>query len=447
MSSWPSRSADRGYTGISWNLYAGESSYPVTSTFTLDFGTLAKPSGSSNRVYLSTQGSDSTASMSSLTVVSTASFVDDSGNRYDLSPGTYQLSGFGSGYYTILSGELFGPFLPTGSNSAQLSACIHLAADGSDLGFVSANDGVLTRMVNGTSSTIPDLGVSGRYQTFSKSASLADYMVSWEDTLDGIASILTNAESSAAAEWMLFDSVGSANPQASLVAYYPDLENLQLTAEQKYVIGALSLVQNANWYANTDDAIQAKDLNISTESLQLKAVGSIRDSDGTLLADNVLFTPFVWLRDVMLYEGRQVILDQPAMAMVWSGENGLADMQLITLTSGMTLDISYLMYNDVEVSSVPLEVKQIDLALAQYSTIDPVPVPVPEDDHIARIVLIVLVILGIALLLTGFRNLNPLLILLGVASIAVGYFYSDAIGDAIQGLMDWFGHRHLWWYQ
>lgn len=449
MSSWPSKTIDRGYTGISWSLHVGDSSYPVSSSFTLDFGTLAKPSGSSNRMYLATQGSDSTASMSSLTVISTASFVSDSGHRYDLSPGTYQLNDFESGYYTLLSGELFGPFLPTGRNSADLSAGMRIAADGSNIGFVTATEDGLSWTASGSASAISDLGVSGSYQSFSKFASLSDYMMSWDETFDGITSILNNAASSAEAEWMLFDSVGSANPQASLVAYYPDLENLQLTAEQKYVIGALSLVQNANWYANNDDAIQAKDLHISTESLQLKAVGTIRDSDGTILADSVLFTPFVWLRDVMLYEGHSVTLDQPAMAMVWSGENGLADMQLITLTSGMTLDISYLMYNDVEVPSVPLEVKQIDLALADYSTIDPDPVPVPtqKDDHLAKIILIILVILGIVLLLTGFKNLNPLLILLGVVSILIGYYYSGPIGDAIQGISDWFGHLHLWWYQ
>lgn len=444
ISSWPAKSADRGYTGISWNLYVDGTSYPVDSQFSLDFGTIVSPSGSSSRVYLAPQGSESTSSMSSLVVIESGTLISDSGNRYTLSPGTYELSAFDSGYYTLAGGKYFGPFLPTGSDSAPMTVGLRVSADGTAAGYISLSGDDVAWTSGSTSMTVTDFGISGSYEDFTKSASLTDYVRAWDAAFDEISSIIANAESSAEAEWMLFDSIGSANAQASLVAYYPDLSNLQLTAEQKFIIGAVSLVQNANWYAGTDDAIQAKDMSFSGESLQLKAVGSIRDGDGDLLADSVVFTPFVWLRDVMLYEGGSVVLDQPAMAMVWSGDNGDADMQLITLTSGMTLEISYLMYDGVEVSSVPLEVKQIDLALADYTMPEPVPVPDPENDDLKKIVLIVMVLLGVFLIMAGLRRFSLPIILIGAALVVIGYFWSGAIANALQDLMDWFGGISSW---
>ncbi|AGI47386.1 hypothetical protein TALC_00377 [Thermoplasmatales archaeon BRNA1] len=438
MADTPAVTRAAGYTEMSWGLYGDDFSIEAEESMFYDSGSFVRPSSGSNRVYLVTSGADSeeaSESLKDIYVFETGRMVSDDGSKdIWLTPGVYNLADFPEGYYTLYGGSYIGPFMPAGRDSALLTGALAFSADG-NLGYVIPSASGYTMVFGGTSRDISDFGMFVTYpdgnSTVTNRYSVAPILGSWDGFVTQTEVMAVKLLSSASAIWMLFDDASSADSQISIAAYSPDLDNLDLTAEQKYAIGVLSLVQTASWYGLHSSAITASDMTVSEASLSLMAVGTIRAPDGTILAENVVFTPFNWLDSQQVKVGTTV-WNQSGFALVWgdagtwSGESAYSDRSLVSLVAGSTLEIERLVYDGDEVSMLTLEPKEMQLVLSKFSlTPDPTPIPSGASDWIQ----ILMVVAGLAALIGGIILRRPVMILIGAAVFLCGVFLADDIAD------------------
>lgn len=441
MSSWPSDSENSGYSGMTYSFYAGDSKIAVDSSLRYDSGTYVDPGTGKNRVYISTVGSDSTDGMSTLYVLgSSGTLVDDHGSSYNLTKGKYDISDFAEGYYTLYGGPFIGPFTSAGSNAADLHGAFAQISDGEIHCLYAANEDIF---YDGTAVGDAGITVSWGDGANEVASSVKECLLSWDGMISSIEKIASDTLSAASAEWLLFDGIGSANPYASLTMYTPDLANLDLTAEQRYLIGLLCMRENYAWYTGTstsDVQISASDVAVTKESLQLTVTGDILDSAQNVIAEDVVYTPMGWTNDIQLTSGGTTQWTQQGFAVVWgkasdwNGETDISEMSIVTLTPGMSVSADAIEYKGTEVPSMVLEVKGIDLVLSDYEKIDPP--PVPSDDY-TGIVMAVLIALGAIVLFLGLRSGRPIELLFGAALIALGVFASGMISDMITGDFEW----------
>lgn len=436
MTSWPSDSRDNGY-GVSYGFYAGDSAVSATDSLRYDAGTYVSPSAGADRVYLASAGSESTCGLSTLYVLgSSGTLTADDGTVYNLTRGTYDISDFAPGCYTLSGGPFVGPFIPAGKNAADLSGAFVQISDG-EMHLLVAADG--TVRYDGTA--VSDAGVSASWSSGSVSVSVRDCLLGWDGMVSSIEGMAASTLTAAEAEWILFDSVGSADANASLTMYVPDLENLSLTAEQRYLVGLLCMQQNAQWYSGHETQIGSSDVSVTAESLQLTVRGDILSSDGTVLADDAVFTPLGWTQDVRLAAGEDTVWTQQGFAVVWTddaegwdGTTDLSGMRIVALTPGMGLSCDTVTYNGTDVPSMVLQVKGIDLVLSSFGGISPPAVP---DGNDSLIVMIVLIALGVLIAFVSIRSGRPLGVIAGAAIVAVGALYSGTISDIITGDFHW----------
>lgn len=436
MTSWPSDSRDNGY-GVSYGFYAGDSTVSVTDSLRYDAGTYVSPSAGADKVYMASAGSESTNGLSTLYVLgSSGTLTADDGTVYNLTRGTYDISDFAPGYYTLRGGPFVGPFIPAGKDAADLSGAFVQISDG-ELHCLHAMDG--TVRYDGTA--VSDAGVSASWSSGSVSVSVRDCLLGWDGMVSSIENMAASTLTAAEAEWILFDSVGSADANASLTMYIPDLENLSLTAEQRYLVGLLCMQQNAQWYSGHETQIGSSDVSVTAESLQLTVRGDILSSDGTVLADDAVFTPLGWTQDVRLAAGEDTVWTQQGFAVVWTddaegwdGTTDLSGMRIVALTPGMGLSCDTVTYDGTDVPSMMLQVKGIDLVLSSFGGISPPAVP---DGNGSLIVMIVMIVLGVLIAFVSIRSGRPLGVIAGAAVVAVGALYSGTICDMISGDFDW----------
>lgn len=436
MTSWPSDSRDKGY-GVSYGFYAGDSTVSVTDSLRYDAGTYVSPAAGADRVFLASAGSESTRGLSTLYVLGTSGTLTAAdGTTYNLTKGTYDISEFGPGSYTLRGGPFVGPFIPAGKDAAELSGAFVQISDG-ELHCLHATDG--TVWYDGVA--VSDAGVSASWSKGSVSVSVKGCLQRWDGMISSIENIAASTLTAAKAEWMLFDSVGSADANASLTMFIPDLSNLQMTAEQRYLVGLLCMQQNYRWYTGSDMQITADDVSLTSESLQLTVKGGILGSDGSAVAEGAVFTPMGWTHDVQLTAGAQTQWTQQGFAVIWSddaegwdGTTDLSKMRVVPLSPGMVLSADTVTYKGTDVPSMVLEVKKIDLVLSSFDRISPP--AVPHSDH-SLIVMVAMVALGVLVAFMGIRSGRPLGVIAGAAIVAVGALYSGTISDIITGDFHW----------
>lgn len=463
MENVPALNKANGYDKIAWGIYADDQRYESTSTMSFDAGTYVDVQNGQNTVYLSTTGTglEGTAqAMDSIYVYKAgyldATFVDDHGNQYHakkyLTPGRYSIGDLGivDGYCTMYDGMWVGPFLPAGVNNASLTGALVTCIDGSTYGYVVPNSSGYTYCDGSITRTVSDFGEYASYQDKNDNEvytprSAASLLRSWDNLIGEYETLAQNVVKTVKAQWMLFDTIGSANVTASVTAYVPDLDNLKMTAEQSYAVALLAQIQNAEWYGSNSTQISASDIKISESSLDLKCVGTICDDLGNVVKSDVVFTPLVWLHDARVATGTTT-WSQKALAIIWGnagdtgGEFSVANMSLVYMSAGYTTDIDTITYMGKDVEAMPLEVKQMDLVLSGFDHVYD-PTPMPDDSTLATIVIVLLALAGAAILFDGIRRGQLFMLIIGAVLIVAGLIFHNQIADLIDDLMgakEWF---------
>lgn len=431
----PLKNAAAGYSEIEWGLYIDDVKFTASRTFSYDAATFVD-GATSGRAYLTTETQEgATPYMDRLYVFETGTLISDDGTRYNLSPGTYPLSDFKEGYYTISGGKFAGPFLPAGTNPADLKATLVAAADGK-IGYALQTDTGYTMVFDRVTYTGSDIGMYASYPdsetgTAETSRSAGGLLDSWSTLLNGYESMISQAITSARAMWMLYDDAGSANSQVSLSAFVPDLSNINMTAEQIYAIGLLSMIQASEWYKTSSATFDQSSLRISESSMEMFVTGSVKAADGTYLVENAVYTPFCYLNSARIFVG-DVTWNQPGFviswgdAETWNGKADLTTMQLIPLVSGMELEVESISYLGEDVESMYLEVKSMDLVLSPYRE-DYEPEPIPPYPHYAVLITVIMLMAALGAGIMSVRSGSIVGIIIALIIAAVGWIWPDVI--------------------
>ena len=171
--------------------------------------------------------------------------------------------------------------------------------------------------------------------------------------------------------------------------------------------------------------------------------GDIIDSTGETLYEDVILTPFFY-QDTSISTGTFNVQRQAILAIWGTGENlsswdGLSDSDkaaLMVAEPGYSI-VVYEMKNQGQMTD------HVDLTVNKISIIDPYELShgvhqTDPDNDLDKIIMLVLVLLGILILMSGWRSGNYIVMAIGVLMIVVGLLLSNAI----EGLLyDWFGWR------
>lgn len=390
------------------------------------------PSTGSDRVYLSaTMPEDANLSTSGKIYVNgTGRITYDNGQVINLTTGTYDLSTFRSGYCTLSGAEFFGPFLPAPDNGADIQGAMALITGTKTL-FAYADDGIKIRDGNEiTTSSSLEYEITypnkdGITQTLN--ADLGKVLTGWDKIIEGMEHTVAASSDVSWAAYQLYETMGSANPLVSVAALMPNLTNVTMTKEQIYAMNVLALMQISKWLGMTSAPMTSADLMISEESMDLVCTGTIKASDGTVVAEDVVFTPYAYIRDQMVRVGSS-LWTQPGMALVWgraaswTGETDLTSMSLVTLDVGMTLEVESMEYLGVPVESLILDVKEMIVVANKYLDEHPDPTPVPQPVDLTLLVQILFFTIAALAAVVGFYTRNPVILLIAVAIALVAYF-------------------------
>lgn len=400
------------------------------------------PVAGGNRVYLSaTLPEDANpATSGKIYVNGTGRVTYDDGQVINLTSGTYSLSTFRSGYCTLSGAEFFGPFLPAAVNSADIQGAMALITGTETLFAYADGDEIKIRNGNNVTSS-SSLSYEVTYPnkdgvTQTLTADLSKVLTGWNAIIAGMEHTVSTSSNVSWAAWQLYDSMGSANPLVSVSAIMPDLTNVTMTREQIYAMSVLAMIQISKWMESTSKPMMSTDLMISEESMDLICKGTIKAANGTVVAEDAVFTPYAYIRDQMVRIGT-TIWTQPGMALVWgstdtwSGEADLTSMELLTLDTGMTMEIDSMEYLGAPVESMILDVKEMVVVKNKYLDDHPDPTPVPEPKDLTLLVKVLFFVIAALVAVVGFYTRNPVLLLIALAIGLVAYFAAPWLAGVI----------------
>ena len=151
----------------------------------------------------------------------------------------------------------------------------------------------------------------------------------------------------------------------------------------------------------------------------------------------MIFTPFFYHSDTTLNNGEND-LTQSCIVAIWSndgsnlsgwdGSTDINDTNLITLSSGETLDIYEMMYDGNTVSTIELVQNNIDIIEAGAIDINPITNYDGGETNYLQLILIIVGALGIVAGLV-FRRAD--FVIIGIAAIAVGWLAGSWLWDLI----------------
>ena len=414
----------------------GSGSMRTKTSFGLDFGTATVDVKSgADRVYLTTE--------STVWASEAATITDPEGNSFDLSEGFNDLSGF-DGFeddmYTLQSGVTYcGDMMAVLDQGAAplYSGAVMQCGDETKVAIYSDGHIIVDgRQSDSLSLTIHPEGAG------SMTAEITDIMGQFSSLMDTVYMTMANASSAAASVWGIYDKAGQASAYLSTLMVPNIYDGMEITQSQQELITILAMEQLASYWNDNGDQIKTDDYMMS-DSMSLFVRGDIIDSTGETLYEDVILTPFFY-QDTSISTGTFSVQRQAILAIWGTGENlsswdGLSDSDkaaLMVAEPGYSV-VVYEMKNQGQMTD------HADLTVNKISIIDPYKLShgvhqTDPDNDLDKIIMLALVLLGILVLMSGWRSGNYVVMGIGVLMIAAGLLLSSTIEGLIY---DWFGWR------
>ncbi len=389
-----------------------------------------------DRVFLTPQ--------STLWVDSDTYIEQDGGTRIPLLHGFNELSEmpeFSEGVYVLGPGVSYcGDILPVIDEAASplYSGAVMSCGDRTELAYISGGKIIVGQGQNDRIAlTIHPEGAE------SKTVDLTEMFADFSDLIDTIYGTMAEASSAAATVWGIFERAGSASQYLTTLMVPNNYDGIEITQAQQTIITILAMEQLATYWQENNGEIKQHDYMLS-DSLSLFVRGDIVSNTGETIYRNAIYTPFFY-QDTTLANGTNQVQRQAILA-VWTldGENlsswdGLtsdSSAMLVTVHKGYTLSIAEMKNQGKIVNSVDLTVDKISIIDPNELVHDPIE-PKPKND-LDRIVMLVLVILGLLALISGWRSGNYIVLAAGVVMLIMGLMFSGAIAGLLH---EWFGWR------
>lgn len=445
---WSERNVRSLWAASSYNISAGWIGFGEgTGQLYPDFVTYCVPTETANRVYVDSDCPEDALEPTTYVVYVTGgpgSMTYQDGTVYTLSQGRNDIRGLPTGLYTLSAGCGYaGPFVPTSSGPDLVGAAA--LVDSGDFVLVMPNGDEMTVVTSyGGVSSIPQAGYTICYGEDDTvlTVSLNEVIGAWDGLVREFETTVQRCTLAGSTSWAVFDTLGESSQLVSVSAIMPNTSNLDMTAEQIYALSMLAMIEMSEWYDRNSSQMSADDLYISAESLDLVCHGRILSVDGSVVADDVIFTPFNYVRNLLVSSVTQ--WDQPGIAVVWAsgpmsewdGTSDSESMRLVTLSEGFTLKIDSMTYKGEPVQNMTLQVRQMEKVLTPYFNDHSDPLSLPDFADWSIYAKLLFVLVGAAVLFVGYRLRNPWVAVIGLAAAVLGWFFGGNIANL---LYDWFG--------
>lgn len=344
-----------GYESMKFKLQHGGTSSTFANGLDLNIRPTATATSAANLVYLT---GDPLWSMGAGEIIA----VDNT--KHTLTQGYNDMSGIAPGVYKLSPGDYAGGMLP-----ALMSGACKLRA-----GYVvSSPDGVKIAALN-------DNGVrydGNQYDTLrlaidtgtktSDPVDLMSLLRHYDNMITEIERSLTKAANAAYAAWTVYGAAGEANILLSPSSLVPQLEDVDVSAEQMTVLTTLYLRQVHDYYQRVQGNLNQTGWSLSPDSIDLYMRGDIYDSTGTKLYESVVFTPYIWLEDWTINKDLMTARQSGIIALwgetddlnTWDGAASGTGAQIIALEPGYQIDVKQIVHHGKAVDSVSLTIMEI----------------------------------------------------------------------------------------
>lgn len=419
-----------------------------------DFFTLAAASSGRNVVYL-VKSETSDMSLTSKTVwaytsTGTITPIAPGSPSMPLALGPNDVSHLPSGLYVLSPGTYGGPFISAvGEAAAPVRGAMGIIRD-THYGYAIGDGGAITVYWNGVTSgsRTLDLKITGSDDPITAENALFPLVTAYSDYMDRLTQLLFEAAQSAQIMWTISATAHSSNILLSPSSIIPHLKDMDIGAEQSYAMYVMALDQIGQYNSTYGGKLRDGMTRISAQSLDLYCHGSIHAADGMPIAENVIFSPYIYVQDWTIYSGRFNTLTQDGMAMVWDtadttvgwdGAQSSAGYQSILLKKGMYFVADEIQYKGALVPSVHLdveEVQQIDI----FRGLDwdrPEP---PRVLSAEQLIMVIVIELGAIVALLGYAFKIPQLMIAGAIVALLGFVLSGWIARVVlgaEGFWDW----------
>lgn len=425
----------------------------ATTTLHADFCTLATVSGTNNVVYLSQTAAGQSAAENSTvwayTGAGTITPVAPGSAAVPLTKGANDVSSLPSGFYVLSPGTYGGPFMSSVSeNAAPVKGVMGIVCD-DNYGYASSSGDEIEIFWDGTTieSTTLDYQITGCDEPQNSHGSPAALVCSYGEYYDQLTALLFEAAESAQVMWTISASTHTSNLLLSPSSLIPHLRNVGVDAEQSYAMYVMALDQLGQYNSAYGGVLRDGMTKISAQSLDLYCHGSIYAADGTAIAENVIFTPYVYLKDWTIYSGQNNTFGQDGMVMVWDAADTAAgwtvsstagNYQSIVVQKGAYILPDEVIYQGLEVPSLHLDVEEVQ-RISAFQELDWDRADAPKVLSASTLIMMIVVELGAIIALIGYIIRMPALIVIGLIIAVIGAVASDWIARVALGNEDPWG--------
>ncbi len=358
---------------ITWD---GGSTGACSERLALDFMTLASASADRNIVYLTKTATgdapDTARTIWAYTTTGSITPIAPGAASMPLSLGANDVGSLPSGFYKLSPGMYGGPFVSAvGENAAPIKGASGIIKD-NEYGYITAQgDGEVSVYWKGAvskSSTL-DFKITGSSQTQTSLNAPLGLVSAYAAYMDRLTALLYESASAAQVMWTISAKAHTSNMLLSPSSIIPHLSNMDVSPEQAYALYVLALDQLGQYNAAHGEVLRDGMTKISTQSLDLYCQGSIYAADGTAIAENVIFTPYIYVKDWTLYSGVHNTMTQDGLAMVWDkGETAVGwggpsttdTYASLVLDKGAYMSIDEIHYKGELVPSLKLDVVSVE---------------------------------------------------------------------------------------
>ena len=430
--------------GIRWDGDSLEGNRDAAAFLYPDSCVIAIPTADNNLVYLDTELMDgdrkATSGMIYISGAGTMTHTETLGT-YTATDGVLDMTAMPSGVYSLSPGAMYGGnFTPSlSANAAELTGGMIINHESGQTWAVADGDG-LRIIRNGAVTESSALGYFVDYDGPIKDGTndrqryvdLAPMIRAWDDMISSIEYVTQTVDANGQATWDIFDSVGSANAFVSPSTLYLVNENVSYTADQRRMMYVSAMEQVSGYYQSNKAGLSAP-MTISKETMDLYCHGDIY-LNGTLVIENAVFSPMTYLESMELSVGMNK-WDAAGACMIWDTAEDMASWggtaengTLLPMASDgtYTIEIDQIVYGQTSVPSVTLTMTEMSKMFVNPIEWDPAPEP-PDYDGTGRMIALIVTLLGVLVAFAGFYFRSPVVIILGIVMIFLGFMVVESL--------------------
>lgn len=422
------------------------------SRLALDFLSIAQVSGNDNIVYLTQtttdNAPDTATSIWAYTTTGTITPIADGSPSMPLSLGANDISSLPSGFYRLSAGTFGGPFLPSvnSANAATVKGGVGIIKD-DDFGYITVSDEAIS--VNDYSrvsvnwdgrtdyTTSFDVNITGSSAVQTSLNAPFGMITSYIAYFDQLSSLLDEAAKSAHTMWSISSIANQSNILLSPSSIMPSLRDHNISPEQAYAMYVLALDQIGQYEASYGEVLRSEMTLMSPQSLDLYCQGDLHASDGSLVAADIIFSPYIYVGDWNIYSGERNIFGKTGMIMIWDEGDTLVDWEgpassdnygSVLMEKGQFIKVNEIVYKGEQTNHVRLQATSVD-QIETFSGLDWDRIDPPAVLEASTLIMIILVEASIIIALIGYVTGQRMMYLIALILLLVGILLPELIAS------------------